>query len=101
LRAFVLSGEGLDFGAGLIPDMRGTRLLPEPVGQDIINELTNAARMAGGEEAVRIGLATRADPDPLGAALAMAKEIAARGPRDEAATWPLRQLSRRNAHARV
>jgi len=65
---------------GLIPDMTGTQLLPELVGRDIAKELTYTARIVGGAEAVRIGLATRADPEPLAAALAMAREIAARSP---------------------
>ncbi len=65
---------------GLIPDMTGTQLLPELVGRDVAKELTYTARIVSGEEAVRIGLATRADPDPLGAALAMAREIAGRSP---------------------
>jgi enoyl-CoA hydratase/carnithine racemase len=65
---------------GLIPDMTGTQLLPELVGRDVAKELTYTARTVSGEEAVRIGLATRADPDPLAAALAMAKEIAGRSP---------------------
>jgi enoyl-CoA hydratase/carnithine racemase len=65
---------------GLIPDMTGTQLLPELVGRDVAKELTYTARIVSGEEAVRIGLATRTDPDPLAAALAMAKEIAGRSP---------------------
>ena len=65
---------------GLIPDMTGTQLLPELVGRDVAKELTYTARVVSGEEAVRIGLATRTDPDPLAAALAMAKEIAGRSP---------------------
>src|SRR6516162_2382786 len=65
---------------GLIPDMTGTQLLPELVGRDVAKELTYTARIVSGEEAVRIGLATRADPDPLAAALAMAREIAGRSP---------------------
>jgi enoyl-CoA hydratase/carnithine racemase len=65
---------------GLIPDMTGTQLLPELVGRDVAKELTYTARIVSGEEAVRIGLATRADPDPLAAAFAMAKEIAGRSP---------------------
>ena len=65
---------------GLIPDMTGTQLLPELVGRDVAKELTYTGRIVSGEEAVRIGLATRTDPDPLGAALAMAKEIAGRSP---------------------
>jgi enoyl-CoA hydratase/carnithine racemase len=65
---------------GLIPDMTGTQLLPELVGRDVAKELTYTGRVASGEEAVRIGLATRADPDPLSAALALAREIAGRSP---------------------
>ena len=65
---------------GLIPDMTGTQLLPELVGRDVAKELTYTGRIVSGEEAVRIGLATRADPDPLAAALAMATEIAGRSP---------------------
>jgi enoyl-CoA hydratase/carnithine racemase len=65
---------------GLIPDMTGTQLLPELVGRDVAKELTYTARIVSGEEAVRIGLATRTDPDPPAAALAMAREIAGRSP---------------------
>jgi enoyl-CoA hydratase/carnithine racemase len=65
---------------GLIPDMTGSQLLPELVGRDVAKELTYTARIVSGEEAVRIGLATRTDPQPLAAALAMAKEIAGRSP---------------------
>ena len=65
---------------GLVPDMTGSQLLPELVGRDVAKELTYTARIVSGEEAVRIGLATRTDPDPLAAALAMAKEIAGRSP---------------------
>ena len=65
---------------GLIPDMTGTQLLPELVGRDVAKELTYTGRVVSGAEAVAIGLATRAEPDPLGAALAMAREIAGRSP---------------------
>ena len=65
---------------GLIPDMTGTQLLPELVGRDVAKELTYTGRVVSGEEAVAIGLATRTDPDPLAAALALAKEIAGRSP---------------------
>ena len=70
----------LEVAWGLIPDMTGTQLLPELVGRDVAKELTFTARIVSGEEAVRIGLATRTDPDPLAAALAMAKQIAGRSP---------------------
>jgi enoyl-CoA hydratase/carnithine racemase len=65
---------------GLIPDMTGTQLLPELVGRDVAKELTYTGRIVSGEEAVRIGLATRTDAEPVAAALAMAREIAARSP---------------------
>lgn len=70
----------LEVAWGLIPDMTGTQLLPELVGRDVAKELTYTGRVVSGEEAVRIGLATRTDPDPLAAALAMAKQIAGRSP---------------------
>ena len=70
----------LEVAWGLIPDMTGTQLLPELVGRDVAKELTYTGRVVSGEEAVRIGLATRTAPDPLAAALAMAKEVAGRSP---------------------
>jgi enoyl-CoA hydratase/carnithine racemase len=70
----------LEVAWGLIPDMTGTQLLPELVGRDVAKELTFTARILTGAEAVRIGLATRAEPDPVAAALAMAREIAAHSP---------------------
>jgi enoyl-CoA hydratase/carnithine racemase len=65
---------------GIIPDMTGTQLLPELVGRDVAKELVYTARIVSGEEAARIGLATRTDPDPLAAALALAREIAGQSP---------------------
>ena len=65
---------------GLIPDMTGTQLLPGLVGRDVAKELTFTGRIVSGEEAVRIGLATRVEPDPLTAALAMAEQIAGHSP---------------------
>jgi enoyl-CoA hydratase/carnithine racemase len=70
----------LEVAWGIIPDMTGTQLLPGLVGRDVAKELTFTARTISGEEAARIGLATRADPDPLAAALALAREIAGRSP---------------------
>lgn len=80
---------------GLIPDMTGTQLLPELVGRDVAKELTFTARIVSGEEAVRIGLATRTDPDPLAAALALAKEIAGRSPHAVRASKRLLNLAGR------
>jgi enoyl-CoA hydratase/carnithine racemase len=70
----------LEVAWGIIPDMTGTQLLPELVGRDVAKELTYTARIISGEEAVRIGLATRTASDPLTAALAMARDIAGRSP---------------------
>jgi enoyl-CoA hydratase/carnithine racemase len=70
----------LEVAWGLIPDMTGTQLLPELVGRDVAKELTFTGRVLTGAEAARIGLATRAELDPLSAASAVAKEIAAQSP---------------------
>ena len=65
---------------GLVPDMTGTQLLPTVVGLDVAKELTFTGRMVEGEEAVRIGLATRVSDTPLDDALALAREIAGKSP---------------------
>jgi enoyl-CoA hydratase/carnithine racemase len=65
---------------GLVPDMTGSQLLPELVGRDVAKELTLSARKVRGEEAVAIGLATKLDPEPRKAGLALARSIAARNP---------------------
>jgi enoyl-CoA hydratase/carnithine racemase len=65
---------------GLVPDMAGTQLLPRLVGMDVAMELTLTAKVITGEEAARIGLATRAADDPRGEALELARDIAGRNP---------------------
>src|SRR6478609_2353957 len=65
---------------GLIPDMTGTQLLPKVVGLDVAKELTFTGRMVEGEEAVRLGLATRVSDTPLDDALALARAIAGKSP---------------------
>ena len=65
---------------GLIPDMTGTWFLPRLVGDDVARELTYTGRMVSGEEAVRIGLASRTADDPLAEAIALAREIAGKSP---------------------
>jgi enoyl-CoA hydratase/carnithine racemase len=65
---------------GLVPDMTGTQVLPGLVGLDVAKDLTFTGRMVSGEEAVRIGLATRVSPAPLEDALLLAREIAANSP---------------------
>ena len=70
----------LEIRWGLVPDMCGTQLLPELVGLDVAKELTFTGRMVSGEEAVRLGLATRVSEQPYEDALALAHEIAGRSP---------------------
>lgn len=54
---------------GLVPDMSGIRTLTELVGLDVAQELTLTARLLPGEEAARLGLATRVADDPVAGAL--------------------------------
>lgn len=71
----------LEIRWGLTPDMTGTATLPRLVGPDVAKELTWTGRTVTGEEAVRLGLATRTDDDPLAAALSLAGDIAGKSPR--------------------
>ncbi|MHB1444125.1 MAG: crotonase/enoyl-CoA hydratase family protein [Acidimicrobiales bacterium] len=70
----------LEIRWGLTPDMTGTVSLASLVGLDVAKELTFTGRMVEGEEAVRLGLATRVSDDPRGDALALAAEIAGKSP---------------------
>ncbi|MBA3327959.1 MAG: crotonase/enoyl-CoA hydratase family protein [Solirubrobacterales bacterium] len=65
---------------GLVPDMGITATLPRLVAIDVAKELTYTARVIAGEEAARLGLVSRIAADPLGAARALAAEIAGRSP---------------------
>ena len=70
----------LEIRWGIVPDMTGTAMLPRLVGLDVAKELTWTGRSVAGEEAVRLGLATRVSDDPRAEALALAASIAARNP---------------------
>jgi enoyl-CoA hydratase/carnithine racemase len=70
----------LEMRWGLIPDMTGTWTLPRIVGDAAARELTYTGRMFSGEEAVAMGLASRATADPVAEALALATEIASKSP---------------------
>ncbi len=65
---------------GLVPDMSGTQTLRHLVRLDVAKELTFTGRVVSGEEAVALGLATRTAQDPHGAALELARAIAAKSP---------------------
>ncbi|HET9077460.1 MAG TPA: crotonase/enoyl-CoA hydratase family protein [Acidimicrobiales bacterium] len=70
----------LEIRWGLVPDMTGTEVLPRLVALDVAKELVWTGRMVSGEEAVRIGLATRVSDDPRAEALELAAQIAGRNP---------------------
>ena len=65
---------------GLVPDMGGYVLWRGNVRDDVLRELTYTHREFNGTEAAAFGFATHADPDPLGRAMALAKEIASKSP---------------------
>ncbi|MFM1988533.1 MAG: hypothetical protein RJA99_1490 [Pseudomonadota bacterium] len=65
---------------GLVPDMAGALLMRGLARADVIRELTWSGRVFDGEEAQRLGLATRVCADPRAEALALAREIAGRSP---------------------
>jgi enoyl-CoA hydratase/carnithine racemase len=65
---------------GLVPDMAGTLLLRGLVRDDVIRELTYTGRIFTGEEAIRLGLATKLSANPYAEALETAREIAQKNP---------------------
>jgi len=65
---------------GLVPDMGITQSLPRLVGIDVAKELTFTGRLLTGSQASELGLVTRVVDDPLGDALALAREIAEKSP---------------------
>ena len=90
----------LEIRWGLSPDMTGTATLPRLVGPDVAKELTWTGRTVTGDEATRLGLATRTSGSPLDDALALAREIAGKSPHairgikrliDQSGTVPLAQ----------
>jgi len=70
----------LEIRWGISPDMIATQVLPKLVGPDLAKELTWTGREVGGDEAVRIGLATHVADDPRSRALELAAEIASKNP---------------------
>ena len=66
----------------IIPGGGGTQRLPRLVGPGVAKELILTGRRVGAEEALRLGLVNRIAPDGdvVGAAVALAEEIAEGGP---------------------
>ncbi len=65
---------------GLVPDMAGMALWRGLVRDDWLRELAYTAREIDGAEAVANGLVSRLADDPHGAAMTLARTIAARSP---------------------
>lgn len=65
---------------GLVPDMAGLVLMRELARNDVVRELTYSGRVFSGEEALKLGFATRVCADPYAEALAFAREVAGRNP---------------------
>lgn len=65
---------------GIVPDMGGFALWRGCVREDVLRELTYTNREFTGVEALALGFATIVDADPLGRAMALATDIAARSP---------------------
>lgn len=65
---------------GLVPDMAGVALWRTLVRDDVLRELTYTAREFSGEEAARLGFATRTADHPHADAMALARAIAGRNP---------------------
>ncbi len=70
----------LEIRWGISPDMTCTQILPGLVGADVAKEMVWTGREVNGEEAVRIGLATKMCDDPRGEALELARTIAGKSP---------------------
>jgi enoyl-CoA hydratase/carnithine racemase len=70
----------LEIKWGLVPDMAGIVLMRGLVRDDVARELTYSGRIFSGEEAGRIGMATRVCDDPRTEALVFAREVAGRNP---------------------
>lgn len=70
----------LEIKWGLVPDMAGIALMRELARFDVIRELAMTGRVFSGAEALAYGFATALHADPLAAARATAREIAARSP---------------------
>ena len=65
---------------GLVPDMAGIALTRGLMRDDVLRELTFTGRVFSAADGVGYGCITRTDPEPHAAAMALAREIAAKSP---------------------
>jgi enoyl-CoA hydratase/carnithine racemase len=87
----------LEIKWGLVPDMAGLVLMRRLVRDDVARELTYTGRVFNGEEAQRIGFATRVCADPLSEALTLAREIAGKNPHAVRASKRLLEIAAADA----
>lgn len=91
----------LEMKWGLVPDMAGVELMRRLVREDIVRELTYTGRVFLGEEAGRIGFATKVTATPYEDALATAREIAGKSPTAMRAAKRLMNLAQHGSSAEV
>lgn len=84
----------MEINWGLVPDMAAMLFLPRLIRDDVAREMIFTGREIDGEEALRLGLASRVCVDPLSEALAMAAEIATKSPQAVRAAKRLLNASR-------
>ena len=65
---------------GLVPDMAGTQLMRHLVRDDVVRELTYTGRISAPRKASATAASRASSPDPHAAAMALAREIAAKSP---------------------
>lgn len=104
----ILSGADVRFAApgtrlsimemkwGIVPDMAGFALWRTTVRDDVLRELTYTAREFSAEAGAALGFVSHVVDDPYAAAMALAREIAARNP---AAVHAAKRLANLSAEA--
>lgn len=70
----------LEIKWGLIPDVGISQTLRDVVSLDVAKELTFTGRIVLADEARSLGLVTRIAEDPIGQAMALAREVASKSP---------------------
>ena len=86
---------------GLVPDMGGMWLIRDLLRPDVAADLVFTGRIFSGDEALRLGLATRVCADPRATALEAAREIASKSPDAIRAAKRILSLDHAELRARV
>ena len=86
---------------GLTPEAGSSQLLPAMVGHRLAAEMVLLGRPLGAERALQLGLINQIDPDPLGAARALAQEVALQPAAAVRASKRLLRMQGDSLHARI